>query len=294
MRHLIDLVENASSSYEPTETIASDRFQANLLELFDTNNRVTWRTAAEDEDEYVTATFVVNDYRYICSFLRGKKSWEFIFEMDFGYRKGKRVAARDSVGITGTGYASQVFSNALQILSKFISRYSPEEVTFSADEASRQKLYSTMIRRLSDKMPSGYSIKFRGYEWAIIKDTITESSSENSRNAQKLVQHFDEVHIPGARCELEVIGDDVAILWLEGGGGAGKKLLQAICDMADRMAVTLRLVVEIYSKDDGGKLACHYYPRFGFEPDHEIDFDSLPEHSSGDMIEVNMVRMPMS
>lgn len=62
----------------------------------------------------------------------------------------------DNYAVTGEGDASAVFSTVLRALETYLADYRrPEFMLFSAKEASRQKLYQTMITRFASKF--GYT-----------------------------------------------------------------------------------------------------------------------------------------
>jgi hypothetical protein len=148
----------------------------NLNELFDTTIPIKWMQYGSAHTRI--ASFVVDGFRYHSIFsLIGTYRYEWVFELDFNYKKAKHIDATDSLGIIGTGNASIVFSAALATLIAFIKKQSPYEIEFSAEEDSRKKLYDTMVRRLAGKLPKGYKIEPITYgSWVIKKDALKENA----------------------------------------------------------------------------------------------------------------------
>ena len=72
-------------------------------------------------------------------------------------------------GITKTGHAFTVFATILAIMKDFVSARHPKEIQFTADEPSRQKLYSRLGRMARSLDPaysydsSGEPSRFRVY-----------------------------------------------------------------------------------------------------------------------------------
>lgn len=79
---------------------------------------------------------------------RGVRAHDFVFTQE-------NVQGRESVGITGAGSASEVFSNVMAASVAYVKEHDPDAVTFSAAEPSRQKLYDRVVKTLA-KVADGY------------------------------------------------------------------------------------------------------------------------------------------
>lgn len=80
-------------------------------------------------------------------------AWEFDYAQTF---------PTHSMGITGGGNAAHVFSAVMSVLGDFVKEVHPDTVIFSAQEPSRQSLYSKMLGRLARQF--GYTFTERpGY-----------------------------------------------------------------------------------------------------------------------------------
>lgn len=88
------------------------------------------------------------------AFVVGEQSYVFdAFKMnpgDFKIRFCQLKPDGDCLhGITNTGNEIEVFSTVNAIMQDFIRRVNPKVIRFSAEEASRQKLYDRMVRMLA-------------------------------------------------------------------------------------------------------------------------------------------------
>lgn len=57
-------------------------------------------------------------------------------------------SVQDEFGVTGQGDATSIFATVHSAIKEYIADHQPDFITFSADEPSRQKLYSRMVGRL--------------------------------------------------------------------------------------------------------------------------------------------------
>jgi hypothetical protein len=116
------------------------RAQEFLSELYDRPEPFVWINRPHSNAEVVSAEFKVNDTEYVwyaTQNMEEPKSWDIEFQDTvLGY------------GITGKGNAAVVMSTVLDIMDFFIRRVGATKLTFSADEPSRKKLYSAIIKRL--------------------------------------------------------------------------------------------------------------------------------------------------
>ncbi len=112
-----------------------------ITELFDSPAPFKWLNSPGPGTEVVSAEFKVNNVEYVWYATQSiePESWEIEFQdTESGY------------GITGKGKdnAAVVFSTVLDIMDFFIRRASVTRLVFSAEEPSRKKLYSSIIKRL--------------------------------------------------------------------------------------------------------------------------------------------------
>ena len=110
-------------------------------ELFQGQKNWEWLFRGSEE---VQAKFVVGgiEYRYL--------AYEYkpgLWTIDFSTRSEQH---KDKpYGITGTGNSAEVFSTVVDITRNFLKQYPKvERLNFSADEPSRQSLYTKMAHRL--------------------------------------------------------------------------------------------------------------------------------------------------
>lgn len=120
-----------------------------LQELFDKSAEI--KNIKKDKYLWI-ADFTVNDktYEFSAAFHADEEDWgiEFYFEDT----KENKIKS----GITGTGDELLIFSTVLKIIDKFIKEKNYPNISFSAEEPSRKKLYDRMIKILSSKY--GYKL----------------------------------------------------------------------------------------------------------------------------------------
>jgi len=110
-----------------------------ITELFHSPAPFKWLNRPGPGIEVVSAEFKVNNVEYVWYATQSiePESWEIEFQdTERGY------------GITGKGNAAVVFSTVLDIMDFFIRRAAVTRLVFSAEEPSRKKLYSAIIKRL--------------------------------------------------------------------------------------------------------------------------------------------------
>ena len=81
------------------------------------------------------------------------KTWN----VEFGIKRTPDAPFHD-YDITGGGDAIKIFATIVKIVDEFINHYSPTEFWFSADEASRIKLYDRLSRRMLADNPKYHRI----------------------------------------------------------------------------------------------------------------------------------------
>lgn len=121
-----------------------------LRELFDP------RSAYQLEWRHNQARFLTADNREIrVSFHDQNLSTTSLVEITFSARVNDPTHGKSgTMGITGKGDAPRIFGTVLQAISDYLSQNHPEYIMFTADEPSRQKLYSHMVRRLAQQYHS--------------------------------------------------------------------------------------------------------------------------------------------
>lgn len=73
----------------------------------------------------------------------------YLFEEDIDEWLVEFDAGPSAFGITGTGDSAQVFATVIDIIKKFKQTHPKSRLKFSASEPSRQKLYLSLVKRLS-------------------------------------------------------------------------------------------------------------------------------------------------
>jgi len=73
---------------------------------------------------------------------------------------------RDFLGfeVTGTGDARKVFATVIDIVKKYVDKHHPVEISFSAKEPSRVRLYDAFLKRLDRELPDYEGKSGPGYE----------------------------------------------------------------------------------------------------------------------------------
>lgn len=116
-----------------------------LRELFDP------QSAYNIEWHHGQARFSTEDGRQIrVSFHDQNLSSTSLVEITFSARVDDPLHGKSgTMGITGLGDAARIFGTVLQSITDYLGQARPEFIMFTADEPSRQKLYSHMVRRLA-------------------------------------------------------------------------------------------------------------------------------------------------
>lgn len=135
------------------EMVNSTEFELTELDLSDTSDFA---------DSSEGTKFEVDGKKYYCEFIISKtEDGKSVLEYKFYLLNGRKVnrdnfktdaqyqiALRKSqVGITGTGRPFKVIGNAVGALMRYVKKYNPDYITFTADEANRQRLYATIFRK---------------------------------------------------------------------------------------------------------------------------------------------------
>jgi hypothetical protein len=116
-----------------------------LRELFDPQSayQLSW--------QHGQARFLTADNREIrVSFHEHTLGTADLVEITFNVRVRSLDSNRvTTMGITGGGDAPKIFGTVLQAINDYVSMNDPEYIMFTADEPSRRKLYTHMVRRLA-------------------------------------------------------------------------------------------------------------------------------------------------
>ncbi len=111
-----------------------------LLELFD--QAFPWKWNVQDEDFYQAEFVESKGIPIHVQFQVEDPHWEVDFTRDSG-------PADKTLGITGEGDALKIFATVADVVKSFVRKVLPEELYFTADEPSRQKMYQRALPRLA-------------------------------------------------------------------------------------------------------------------------------------------------
>jgi len=145
-----------------------------LFELFSPGKKWQWSFTGSEE---AVAEFTVGDVPYqfyAYTFSENPTVWEVEFK-----NASRDIRQRSSkFGLTGTGNSAEVMGTVVDILREFLQRYqgSINELTFTADEPSRQALYTRMAKRL---LPDWDMVK-KGRTFTLVAPESKEELSEFS------------------------------------------------------------------------------------------------------------------
>lgn len=123
------------------------RAQEFVTELFQPGKDWKWSFTGSEE---AVAVFHVGDIPYQFHAYTYADEDPTVWEVEFK-NASRNIEQRSSkFGLTGTGNSAQVMSTVADIMREFLQRYqgSISQLTFTADEPSRQALYARMARRL--------------------------------------------------------------------------------------------------------------------------------------------------
>ena len=115
-----------------------------LRELFDPQSayQISWA--------HGQARFETDDGREIrVSFHDQNLSSAELVEITFSSRRVYNPGERGTMTLTGQGDAARILTTVTQAMEGYVSMHHPEYLYFTADEASRQRLYGHMVNRLT-------------------------------------------------------------------------------------------------------------------------------------------------
>jgi len=126
------------------------------------NNPYKWELDTQNTDPHVilykfkTDSGLEYEVQIPRSGMGGKltrKDWELSFSIDFDYLEkiGKHV--RDAFKLSGTGNQFRIFATVQDILKNFIDNHDADLISFSAEEPSRRRLYSTFTANFEKSQP---------------------------------------------------------------------------------------------------------------------------------------------
>lgn len=145
------------------------RAQEFINELFQPGKDWKWSFTGSEE---AVAVFHVGGIPYQFYAYRPNENdsgWEVEFK-----NASRNIEQRSSkFGLTGTGNSAQVMSTVADIMREFLQRYrgSISQLTFTADEPSRQALYARMARRL---LPDWEIVQSGKHFTLAAPETVTE------------------------------------------------------------------------------------------------------------------------
>ena len=122
------------------------RYYEIMTEAFDTQIDYRWNDKSDPDVSLHQAKFSIGDGFFIVQFKKPYYNpgvWELSFVRNYGH------------DLTGTGSAPQVLATVMRIVRDFIQKHDPRTIVFSAknDEASRNKLYPKLMRKLMAEFP---------------------------------------------------------------------------------------------------------------------------------------------
>ena len=80
------------------------------------------------------------------------------------FKSKKQTRDFPDFGVTGSGDARKVFATVIEIVKKFVDERHPVDITFSAKEPSRVRLYNAFMKRLDRELPDYEGKSGPGYE----------------------------------------------------------------------------------------------------------------------------------
>lgn len=123
------------------------RAQEFVTELFQPGKKWQWSFTGSEE---AVAVFDVGGIPYQFHAYTYANENPTVWEVEFKNATRGSQGRTSKFGLTGTGNSAEVMSTIADIMREFLQRYSGSisELTFTADEPSRQALYARMARRL--------------------------------------------------------------------------------------------------------------------------------------------------
>lgn len=159
------------------------RAQEFITELFQPGKKWQWGFTGSEE---AVAVFHVGDVPYqfhAYTYSDNPTVWEVEFK-----NASRDIRQRSSkFGLTGTGNSAEVMSTIVDIMREFLQRYqgSIEQLTFTADEPSRQALYTRMAKRL---LPNWEVVQSGKNFTLAAPETVTED--RNTRLLTTVDMHY--------------------------------------------------------------------------------------------------------
>ena len=141
-----------------------------IRELFDKPQPYKWTRAGglifNRNNNDAKAKFKIGKHQYVFNAFNLKPG---VYKVRFGQVDSNKKLRYD---ITNTGNEVPVISTIANIINDFITTYDPQVIMFSAEEASRQKLYARLAKRLVN---DNWQIKQDGQFFTLTKNPqITE------------------------------------------------------------------------------------------------------------------------
>ena len=153
-----------------------------LKELFDRPQPHKWTRAGglifNRNTDDAKANFKIGNHQYVFNAFKIKPG---VYKVNFGQVESNKKVRYD---ITNTGSEVPVFSTVANIITDFITTYDPQVIVFSAEEASRQKLYARLVNRL---LKDSWQVKQDGQFF-----TLTKNPQLNELTGYKSNPHYQK------------------------------------------------------------------------------------------------------
>ena len=114
----------------------------------------------------------------------------------------------NSQEVTGQGDAQRIFATVLAVIQKFVKKYQPDVIKFSAEKSnnsdSRSNLYDRLVARFAQQL--GYN----DYSEEYMSSTMYELSKQSQGVAE---QQLDELSFLGSECTKDCSGHRAGYDW---------------------------------------------------------------------------------
>lgn len=127
--------------------LTGEQSSRTIRELFEPGKQWEWSFTGSEE---AVAVFHVGEIPYQFHAYTYAHEDPTIWEVEFKNATRGQQGRTSKFGLTGTGNSAEVMSTIADIMREFLQRYSGSisQLSFTADEPSRQALYARMVKRL--------------------------------------------------------------------------------------------------------------------------------------------------
>lgn len=284
-------VDIANSEKDTKFTISKN---TQINELFDSSISTKLNHI---EDNKAEGKFSIGDQHYTVEFTPvNTGDYGEAIDISF-YADGHEREDGFKYGLTDTGNQFKVLKAVADLIIHYMNRFEPNIAVFDAyaDEPSRVKLYDKGVKLISNNL-SEYKLKIEKlnylHRYVFTKKQLTEApiklgktGADEGSPAKMFIDKFNEItdenplnhrqRVSGlAKAELYALGNTtIRLSDIQGqGGGAGTKLMNLICTLADEYDVRIKLLAYGYETIPTDKLVS-WYKRFGFESMSEFEED---------------------